>query len=316
MTPRVAILVPCYNEEHSIGAVVEGFRAALPGAAVYVYDNNSSDATPERARESGAIVRHEGRQGKGHVVQRMFADVEADVYVMADGDGTYDSACAPGMVDRVLGDRLDMVVGRRVTEQGETHAYPRGHTLGNRLFNRILHVLFGSQFTDVFSGYRVMTRRFVKTLPVTSGGFEIETELTTHALDIGAACAEVETPYRARHDDSQSNLRTYRDGFRILRKSILLFRELRPLRFYTILSVTFSVIALAFGIRVLIDYIETGRVPHFPTAILAASIEVVAFVSLATGLVLDAVGRARRDARRLAYLAIPHPASTDDRPGK
>jgi glycosyltransferase involved in cell wall biosynthesis len=314
VTPRVAILVPCYNEEHSIGSVVEGFRAALPGAAVYVYDNNSTDATPERARERGAIVRHEGRQGKGHVVQRMFADVEADVYVMADGDGTYDSACAPGMVDRVLGERLDMVVGRRVTEQGAEHPYPRGHTFGNRVFNRILQVLFGSQFIDVFSGYRVMTRRFVKTLPVTSGGFEIETELTTHALDIGAACAEVDTPYRARHDDSQSNLRTFRDGLRILRKSILLFRELRPLRFYTILSVIFTVIALAFGIRVLIDYIETGRVPHFPTAILAASIEVVAFVSLATGLVLDAVGRARRDARRLAYLAIPHPASSDDRP--
>jgi hypothetical protein len=212
------------------------------------------------------------------------------------------------MVKRLVEEQLDMVVGRRVAD-GEQEAYRRGHSLGNRLFTRMLRILFGSQFTDVFSGYRVMSRRFVKSLPVTSTGFEIETELTTHAVDVDASCAEIETAYRARRVNSQSDLHTFRDGFRILRKSILLFQQLRPLRFYMILASIFTLIALAFGVRVLIDYIDTGLVPHFPTAILAASIEVVAFVFAATGIMLDSVRRTRRDVRRLAYLSIPHASS-------
>lgn len=304
---RTAVLVPCHNEEASVATVVTDFRASLPDATVYVYDNASTDATAERARAAGAIVRVEPLPGKGRVVRRMFADIEADIYVVVDGDATYDAAAAGPMVKRLLDEQLDMVVGRRVTSDVDGDAYRRGHTLGNRFFSRVLRVLFGSQFKDVFSGYRVMSRRFVKSLPVTSHGFEIETEITTHAVEVGAACVEVDTNYRARHVDSESSLRTYRDGFRILRKSIVLFRELRPLRFYTILSAIFTVVALALGIRVLIEFIETSKVPHFPTAILAASIQITAFVLLATGIILDAVGRGRRDARRLAYLTIPRP---------
>ena len=305
---RTAVLVPCHNEEASVATVVADFRASLPGATVYVYDNASTDATADRARAAGAIVRVEPVPGKGRVVRRMFADIEADVYVVVDGDATYDAAAAGPMVKRLLDEQLDMVVGRRITSDADADAYRRGHTLGNRFFSRVLRVLFGSQFKDVFSGYRVMSRRFVKSLPVTSHGFEIETEITTHAVEVGAACLEVDTSYRARHVDSESSLRTYRDGFRILRKSIVLFQELRPLRFYTILSAMFTVVALALGIRVLIEFIETSKVPHFPTAILAASVQITAFVLLATGIILDAVGRGRRDSRRLAYLTIPHPA--------
>ncbi len=304
---RTAVLVPCHNEEASVATVVADFRASLPGATVYVYDNASTDTTADRARAAGAIVRVEPLPGKGRVVRRMFADIEADVYVVVDGDATYDAAAAGPMVKRLLDEQLDMVVGRRITGESDADPYRRGHTLGNRFFSRVLRVLFGSQFKDVFSGYRVMSRRFVKSLPVTSHGFEIETEITTHAVEVGAASVEVDTTYRARHVDSESSLRTYRDGFRILRKSIVLFQELRPLRFYTILSVMFTVVALALGIRVLIEFIETSKVPHFPTAILAASVQITAFVLLATGIILDAVRRGRRDARRLAYLSIPHP---------
>ncbi len=317
MTPpslRTAVLVPCHNEEASIATVVADFRTSLPEATVYVYDNASTDATADQARAAGAIVRVEPLAGKGRVVRRMFADIEADVYVVVDGDATYDAAAAGPMVKRLLADQLDMVVGRRIADDSgdgerDRDAYRRGHTLGNRFFSRVLRVLFGSQFKDVFSGYRVMSRRFVKSLPVTSHGFEIETEITTHAVEVGAACVEIDTTYRARHVDSESSLRTYRDGFRILRKSIVLFQELRPLRFYTILSAMFTVVALALGIRVLIEFIETSKVPHFPTAILAASIQITAFVLLATGIILNAVGRGRRDARRLAYLTIPHPTA-------
>lgn len=307
---RIAVLVPCHNEEASVATVVADFRASLPDAIVYVYDNASSDATADRARGAGAVVRQEPLPGKGQVVRRMFADIEADVYVLVDGDATYDAAAAGPMVKRLLDEQLDMVVGRRVTNDGETDAYRRGHTLGNSFFSRVLRVLFGSQFKDVFSGYRVMSRRFVKSLPVTSRGFEIETELTTHAVEVGAVCVEVDTTYRARHVDSESSLRTYRDGLRILRKSIVLFQEQRPLRFYTILGAMFTLVAFALGIRVLIDYIETSKVPHFPTAILAAAVQITAFVLVATGIILDAVRRARRDIRRLAYLSVPNPTVT------
>jgi len=308
---RTAVLVPCHNEEAAVATVVADFRASLPDATVYVYDNASTDATAERARAAGAVVRQEPLPGKGRVVRRMFADVEADIYVLVDGDATYDAAAAGPMVKQLLDEHLDMVVGRRVTNDGGNDAYRRGHTIGNSLFSRMLRLLFGSQFKDVFSGYRVMSRRFVKSLPVTSRGFEIETELSTHAVEVGAACVEVDTIYRARHVDSESSLRTYRDGFRILRKCIVLFQELRPLRFYTILGALFTVVALALGVRVLVDYIETSRVPHFPTAILAAAIEIIAFVSVATGLILDSVRRARRDVRRFTYLSVPHPGGVE-----
>ena len=213
---NVAVLVPCHNEERSVARVVHDFRAVLPTADIYVYDNRSSDQTAERAREAGAIVRSVSRRGKGSVVRRMFADVDADVYVLVDGDATYDAGAAQAMVKLLVDDELDMVVGKREAIEGQGAAYPRGHRLGNWLFNRILRVLFGSDFTDVFSGYRVMTRRFVKSFPARSSGFEIETEITAHAVDIDAPCAEVVTHYRARADDSESKLRTYRDGFRIL----------------------------------------------------------------------------------------------------
>jgi len=309
MSTTIAVLIPCRDEETTVAKVVSDFHSALPGATVYVYDNGSTDATVERALAAGAVVRHEERPGKGRVVRRMFADVDADVYVLVDGDDTYEPAAAAPMVKLLLDEQLDMVVGRRVADDTGT-AYRRGHTFGNRMFNRTLHVLFGSHFKDVLSGYRVMSRRFVKSLPVTSSGFEIETELTTHAVDVEANCIEVDTAYRARPEESESSLHTYRDGMRILRKTLTLFRELRPLRFYAILTVLLTIVAFSFGTRVLIDYLNTGEVPHFPTAFLAASIQIVAFVSLTTGIILDAFRRARSDARRLAYLAIPHPTAS------
>jgi glycosyltransferase involved in cell wall biosynthesis len=302
---KVAVLVPCHNEEGSVARVVHDFRAVLPAADIYVYDNLSSDETPERAREAGAIVRSVSRPGKGSVVRRMFADVDADVYVLVDGDATYDAGAAPAMVKLVLDEELDMVVGKREVIEGQDGAYPRGHRFGNRLFNRLLRVLFGSDFTDVFSGYRVMTRRFVKSFPARSSGFEIETEITAHAVDIDAPCAEVVTHYRARADDSESKLRTYRDGFRILSAGIRLFKEMRPLRFFSVLAVVLTCTAVGLAIPLFVEYAETGLVPRVPTAILAAAIQIVALIFLICGIVLDSVCQLRRDAKRLTYLGIP-----------
>ena len=301
---NVAVLVPCHNEERSVARVVHDFRAVLPTADIYVYDNRSSDQTAERAREAGAIVRSVSRRGKGSVVRRMFADVDADVYVLVDGDATYDAGAAQGMVKLLVDDELDMVVGKREAIEGQDGAYPRGHRLGNWLFNRILRVLFGSDFTDVFSGYRVMTRRFVKSFPARSSGFEIETEITAHAVDIDAPSAEVVTHYRARADDSESKLRTYRDGFRILSAGIWLFKEMRPLRFYTFLTVVLTCTAVGLAIPLFVEYAETGLVPRVPTAILAAAIQIVALIFLICGIVLDSVCQLRRDAKRLTYLGI------------
>ena len=302
---EIAVLVPCRNEEHSEASVNDGFRTALPSATIYVYDNNSTDDTVARAVAAGACVRHERRQGKGEVVRRMFADVDADIYVIVDGDGTYDPTAAPAMVDRLLDECLDMVVARRVSADTDGPAFRRGHAMGNRWFSYVLRKLFGGEFTDVFSGYRMLSRRFVKSFPASSVGFEIETEITAHAVEIGAACAEVAAPYRARHEASESKLRTYRDGFRILRKSMRIFKELRPLRFFTMLAGALTAVALLLGARVFYDYFETGLVPRFPTAIAAAAIAIVAVVCLTAGIILDTVGRARREVRRLAYLAIP-----------
>lgn len=303
--PRIAILLPCYNEDAAIAQTVAGFRAALPGAAIYVYDNNSRDRTVEVARIAGAIVRTERMQGKGNVVRRMFADVDADIYVMADGDATYDAASAPALVGKLLDEGLDMVVGSRVHEVAQ--AYRRGHVLGNRAMTGILARLFGRSFTDIFSGYRVFSRRFVKSFPVLSAGFEIETEISVHALELKMPTGELETPYFARLEGSESKLSTWSDGFRIARTIATLYRIERPLWFFGAIGGVLALAALLLSIPLFVTYAETGLVPRFPTAILATGLMILAFLNLFTGLILDTVVRGRREVRRLAYLSVPGP---------
>ena len=300
---RIAILLPCFNEEAAIGQTVAAFRAALPGASVYVYDNNSADRTRAVAAEAGAIVRDERMQGKGHVVRRMFADVEADVYVMADGDMTYDASAAPELVRRLVEERLDMVVGARKSEVEE--AYRRGHRLGNRLFTGLLAGLFGRSFTDIFSGYRVFSRRFVKSFPALSRGFETETEISVHALELAMPVAEVVTAYGARPEGSVSKLSTYRDGWRIARTILHLFRIERPVLFYGGFAAFLVALGLVLAVPLIVTYAETGLVPRFPTAILITGLMIVAALSFAVGLILDTVVRGRREVRRLAYLSFP-----------
>ena len=303
--PTVAVILPCYNEEAAIAQTIEGFRKALPDAAIYVYDNNSRDRTIEVARAAGAVVRSERMQGKGNVVRRMFADVEADIYVMADGDATYDPAAAPAMVARVAEEGLDMIVGTRVHEAAE--AYRRGHVLGNRMMTGILARLFGRSFTDIFSGYRVFSRRFVKSFPVLSAGFEIETEISVHALELKMPVGEVETRYFARPEGSESKLSTYRDGWRILKTIAVLDRIERPMLFFGWIATVFAALAVGLSIPLAVTWFETGLVPRFPTAILATGLMILSFLNLFTGLILDTVVRGRREVRRLAYLAQPGP---------
>lgn len=303
--PRIAVLLPCYNEEAAIGRTVEDFRAALPEATIYVYDNNSSDATAATARAAGAVVRGERMQGKGHVVRRMFADIEADVYVMADGDATYEAAAARGMVDRLLGEQLDMVVGARRSEVDA--AYRRGHRLGNRVLTGMLAWAFGRSFSDILSGYRVFSRRFVKSFPVLSAGFEIETEISVHALELSMPVAEVVTAYAARPEGSVSKLSTYGDGWRILRTIGMLFRFERPLTFFGLGAAMLAIVALVLAEPLVETYLATGLVPRFPTAILSTGLMILAALSAFTGLILDTVVRGRREVRRLAYLALPAP---------
>ena len=302
---RVAVLLPCYNEEAAIGATVEGFRRALPEATVYVYDNNSKDRTREVAAAAGAVVRTETQQGKGCVVRRMFADVEADVYLMADGDLTYDPAFAPELVRLVLTDKLDMVVGIRKHDASE--AYRGGHVLGNKLFTRLLAGLFGRSFTDIFSGYRAFSRRFVKSFPVLSQGFEIETEMSVHALELRMPVGEIETRYLARPEGSHSKLSTFRDGWRIMRAILTLYRTERPVLFFGGIGALLVAVALVLAVPLVLTYIETGLVPRFPTAILATGMTIVAVLSFFAGLILSTVTRGRREMRRLAYLALPSP---------
>ncbi|MHA3839747.1 glycosyltransferase family 2 protein [Sphingomonas aestuarii] len=303
MTPRIAVLLPCYNEETAIAQTVAGFRAALPGAAIYVYDNNSRDRTVEVARGAGAIVRTERMQGKGNVVRRMFADIDADIYIMADGDATYDPESAPAMVARLIDDGLDMVVGTRVHEAAD--AYRRGHVLGNRMMTGILAKLFGRSFTDIFSGYRVFSRRFVKSFPVLSAGFEIETEMSVHALELKMPVGELETRYFARGEGSESKLSTYGDGFRIGRTIVTLYRIEKPLLFFGIIAAAFALLSVILAIPLGVTYAETGLVPRLPTAILATGLMILAFLNLFAGLILDTVVRGRREVRRLAYLSFP-----------
>ena len=304
-TLRIAVLLPCYNEEAAIGATVAGFAAALPGATVYVYDNNSRDRTQEVARQAGAIVRCEKQQGKGHVVRRMFADIDADVYVMADGDLTYDPKSAPQMVDLLVAEQLDMVVGTRRHEQKD--AYRGGHVLGNKLFTGLLSGLFGRSFSDIFSGYRVFSRRFVKSFPVLSSGFEIETEMSVHALELRMPVGEIETAYGARPEGSESKLSTYADGWRILKTIATLYRVERPVLFYGSVGALLLALAIVLAVPLVITYIHTGLVPRFPTAILVTGMVIVAVLCVFAGLILDTVTRGRREVRRLAYLSLSAP---------
>ena len=304
--PRIAVLLPCYNEEAAIAETIAGFRAALPDATIYAYDNNSRDRTVELARSAGAVVRTERQQGKGNVVRRMFADIDADIYVMADGDLTYDPKAAPEMVKMLLDDQLDMVVGTRLHEVAD--AYRGGHVIGNRLFTSLLAGLFGRSFTDIFSGYRVFSRRFVKSFPVLSEGFEIETEMSVHALELRMPVGELETAYGARPEGSASKLSTYRDGWRILKTIGTLYRVERPVLFYGSLGALLVATAILLAVPLVITYLETGLVPRFPTAILVTGMVIVAVLSFFAGLILDTVTRGRREVRRLAYLAHHAPA--------
>lgn len=305
--PRIAVLLPCYNEEAAIAQTIAGFRATLPMAAIYVYDNNSRDRTVEVARAAGAIVRTERIQGKGAVVRRMFADIDADIYVMADGDATYDAASAPELVRRMVEEQLDMVVGQRVSEA--ELAYRRGHRFGNAMLTGMLAQLFGRSFTDILSGYRVFSRRFVKSFPVLSVGFEIETEISVHALELKMPCAEIATPYYARPEGSASKLSTYSDGWRILRTIIKLYRIERPMWFFGAIAGLFAALAVLLAIPLVLTYLDTHQVPRFPTAILSTGLMLLAGLNLFTGLILDTVVRGRQEVRRLAYLALPAPGS-------
>jgi glycosyltransferase involved in cell wall biosynthesis len=295
--PQVAVLVPCYNEERAIAEVVAGFRAALPEAAVYVYDNNSTDRTVEAARQAGAVVRRETYQGKGHVVRRMFNDVEADIYVLVDGDATYHAPSAPAMIAKLMEERLDMVVAARVSK--EMAAYRPGHRLGNRLLTAfVAHIL---------SGYRVFSRRFVKSFPILSGGFEIETELTVHALELELPVGELATPYYSRPSGSASKLSTWKDGFRILWTILKLYRAERPLSLFGAFGLALAIMSIGLALPIFVTYVQAGEVPRLPTAVLSTGLMLLAFLSIACGLILDTVTRGRRELKLIAYLALRAP---------
>lgn len=306
---RIAVLIPCYNEAVAIPVVVRDFAAALPDARIYVYDNNSSDDTARAATEAGAIVRRQDLQGKGHVVRRMFADVDADVYVLVDGDATYNAADAPAMVRRLLQEQLDMVVGSRMSDEME--AYRRGHRFGNWLLTELTGRIFGRTFSDMLSGYRVFSRRFVKSYPARAAGFEVETELTVHALEQHMPVMEYPTRYFARMDGSVSKLSTWSDGWRILMTILKLTKNGRPLAFFSAGAIISSILSLALAMPLIATYAETGLVPRFPTAILCAALMLLAAIFLVCGLVLDTVTLGRREAKHLAYLACPLHESQD-----
>jgi glycosyltransferase involved in cell wall biosynthesis len=304
-TARIAVLIPCYNEAAAIGQTVRDFRAALPTAVVYVYDNNSSDQTAARAREAGAIVRNEPRQGKGNVVRRMFADIEADVYVMADGDDTYDASAAPMLVKTLIEQGYDVVSGRRVAT-GQA-AYRAGHVLGNKLLTGLTAMMFRVKLLDMLSGYRIMSRRFVKSFPFTAEGFGIETELTVHGVRLLMPMVEIDTRYKERPVGSTSKLNTYRDGLRILFTIAALVREERPLVFFSALFVIFAGFSLLLGMPVVFFFLKHHTVPRLPTAILAVALMLLGCLALACGLILDTVTRGRWELKRMGYLAIPGP---------
>ena len=308
---RVAVLLPCYNEEAAIAQTIAGFREHLPGATVYVFDNNSKDRTVEVAAAAGAVVRSVPLQGKGNVVRRMFADIDADVYVMADGDLTYDPSAAPEMVRRLWDEQLDMVVGTRHHDAED--AYRGGHVLGNKAFTGLLAWLFGRSFSDIFSGYRAFSRRYAKSFPALSQGFETETEMSVHALELKMPVGEVATRYGARPEGSESKLSTYRDGWRILKTIGTLFRVEEPRAFYGTLAFAIQLTALGIAVPLFVTYFETGLVPRLPTAVLVTGMTIVALLTFFAGLTLSAIKRGRTETRRLAYLAQPAPGdSTTD----
>lgn len=298
--PVIAVLLPCYNEEATIANVVKAFAASLPGASIYVYDNASTDSTIDQARKAGAIVRRENLRGKGNVVRRMFADIDADIYVLADGDETYDATAAPALIDRLVSHELDMVVGIRV--DSAEGAYRSGHRIGNRIFNTIVATLFGAGFSDIFSGYRVFSRRFVKSFPADSSGFEIETELSTHALDLRLPTEEIPVAYRERPENSTSKLKTFRDGFRILWAIVRIYETHRPMRFFGGLGLVVAFVAIALGLPILTYFLRTGLVPRLPTAVLAAALMQLSWLCFACGIILQSMTRIRRDQHRMHYL--------------
>ena len=301
--PRVAVLIPCHDEAVAISTVVTDFRAALPDAEIYVYDNNSRDGTAAGARASGASVRSERMQGKGHVVRRMFADIEADIYVLVDGDDTYEAAAAPDMVRHLIEERLDMVNGARLSCAAA--AYRPGHRFGNAALTGLVRSVFGSRISDMLSGYRVFSRRFVKSFPAMSSGFETETEFTVHALELNMPVGEMPTAYRERPAGSHSKLRTWSDGLRILRMIVILVKEKRPLQFFSAIAACLLALGTGLGLPVAAEFFRTGLVPRLPTAVLATGLELLASLSLVCGLILDSVARGRREQKLLAYLSIP-----------
>jgi glycosyltransferase involved in cell wall biosynthesis len=311
LTPRIAVLIPCYNEAQAIAGVVRDFTVALPEATIYVYDNNSRDETAARAEQAGAVVRTEAHQGKGNVVRRMFADIDAEVYVLVDGDGTYDAPSARTMVDHLLANSLDMVNGARVPVAAS--AFRPGHVFGNRLLTGTVATIFGDRLKDMLSGYRVMSRRFIKSFPALASGFETETELTVHALELRLPLAEIQTPYRDRPVGSLSKLRTFRDGFRILRTIFFLVKEERPLQFFSGVALVLLIASLALGWPLLTEFLRTGLVPRLPTAVLATGMVLLAAVSFVAGMILDTVTLGRREMKRLHYLSLQGPTFRERR---
>lgn len=303
-TARIAVLVPCYNEEVTVGAVVRDFRAALPMADIYVYDNNSTDRTCDVARAAGAIVRKEFLQGKGNVIRRMFADVDADYYVLVDGDATYEAGAAPRMVKTAIDDLLDMVTGQRITDRKA--AYRFGHVLGNKVLTMLVQRFFGRATDDMLSGYRVFSRRFVKSFPALSSGFETETEFTVHALQLSMPIGEIPTRYIERPEGSTSKLNTWREGIRILTTIVQLIKQERPLLFFCVIGAVLALSGILLGLPVVTDFMRTGQVPRLPTAVLATGCEILAALSLVCGLILDSVAVGRLEVKRLGYLAQNH----------
>lgn len=314
-TYRIAVIVPCYNEELTIAQVVQGFQQVLPQAQVYVYDNRSTDATAEQARQAGAIVCYEPMQGKGNVVRRMFADIEADIYVLVDGDNTYEVEAAPRLIQHLIQDNLDMVVGARRSNQQDKTAYRLGHRGGNLFLTGVVKFLFNASLDDMLSGYRIFSRRFVKSFPALSNGFEIETELTVHTLELKIPFAEDPILYGSRPPGSESKLKTFTDGWRVLGTAILLFKEVRPLLFFSLILLLLACLTLALAIPVFQTYLQTGQVPRFPTLIVAASLLSLGFISFTCGLILDSVARGRREIKRMTYLRFPLRPQSDRKQG-
>ncbi|AYG04283.1 glycosyltransferase [Gryllotalpicola protaetiae] len=308
---KIAAIVPCHNEEVAVGKVVADLRAAVPGMDIYVYDNNSNDATTERALEAGAIVRHETVKGKGNVVRRAFADIDADIYVMVDGDDTYDASALPKMIDALLEGPLDHVLG--VREQVSETAYRPGHEAGNRAFNNLVSSIFGTRVTDMLSGYRVFSRRFVKSFPAVSREFEIETELTVHSSSLRVPQTEITVGFKDRAEGSESKLNTYRDGIKILSLIVQLVRHERPVLFHSIVGAVVFAVALVVGIPVIVEFFETSTITRFPSAVLASSLAILAALTLLLGFTLDGITRSRRENARLSYLRYPAPSRPDER---